>query len=390
MAGPVIALVVAAGAGSRAGAGAPKQFRPIAGTAVVAHAIDALEASGLVDEIHVVIGPGQQGALQEAIGTRELAGVITGGSARQESVRNGLEAVAARDPGVVLIHDAARPFLPSAVVARLLTALEESDGAAPVMPVVDTLAAVAGVLGDVVQRDGVARVQTPQAFRFPAILAAHRAWTGPDATDDAQVARAAGIDVAVVEGATVLEKLTFASDFERAEARLRTRMVSRTGLGFDVHGFAAGDAVWLGGVRIPHDRALAGHSDADVGLHAITDALLGTIAAGDIGDHFPPTDPQWRGVASSLFLDHARRLIVERGGIVDHVDLTLICEAPKIGVHREAIRISIARVLQLPVASISVKATTTERLGFTGRSEGIAAQAIATVRLPEGTRNEEW
>jgi 2-C-methyl-D-erythritol 4-phosphate cytidylyltransferase/2-C-methyl-D-erythritol 2,4-cyclodiphosphate synthase len=227
-------------------------------------------------------------------------------------------------------------------------------------------------------------VQTPQAFRFQAILNAHRSWRdAAEATDDAQVARAAGVEVKMVRGDPMLEKLTYTQDFERAEQRLQARMIVRTGLGFDVHAFAVGSELWLGGVRIPHDKGLSGHSDADVALHALTDALLGTIGEGDIGRHFPPSDPQWRGASSCLFLEHARSMIEARGGIIDHADITIICEAPNIGPHRDSIRQRIAALLRLPLGRISIKATTTERLGFTGRGEGIAAQAIATVRLPE-------
>jgi 2-C-methyl-D-erythritol 4-phosphate cytidylyltransferase/2-C-methyl-D-erythritol 2,4-cyclodiphosphate synthase len=286
--------------------------------------------------------------------------------------------------GIVLIHDAARPFLPAAVVDRLLKALEAEDGAVPVLPVVDSLAHSGLCLGEPVDRSSLVRVQTPQAFRFGPILEAHRSWTGSSAaTDDAQVARAAGLSVATVEGDQMLEKLTFAEDFDRAEQRLGGGLVSRTAMGFDVHAFAHGETLWLGGILIPHSKGLSGHSDADVALHALTDALLGTIGAGDIGQHFPPSDPQWRGAASSRFLEHAHALIEERGGRIDHVDLTIICEAPKIGPHREAIRERVAALLRLPPDRVSVKATTTERLGFAGRGEGIAAQALATVRLPE-------
>jgi len=228
------------------------------------------------------------------------------------------------------------------------------------------------------------RVQTPQAFRFESILEAHRAWQGEtDATDDAQVARAHGLNVATVEGDPALEKLTYSEDFERAEQRLGASLITRTGLGFDVHALAAGEELWLAGLLIPHSKGLKGHSDADVALHALTDALLGAAGAGDIGDHFPPSDPQWRGAASSRFLEHAAELVRRRGGRIDHVDLTIICEAPKIGPHKEAMRQRIVDLLRVSPARVSLKATTTERLGFTGRGEGIAAQAIATIRLPE-------
>ncbi|HEX8449428.1 MAG TPA: bifunctional 2-C-methyl-D-erythritol 4-phosphate cytidylyltransferase/2-C-methyl-D-erythritol 2,4-cyclodiphosphate synthase [Allosphingosinicella sp.] len=378
-----VALLVAAGSGSRAGAGLPKQYRRLGGRPLILHALDGLERAGIA-EVRVVIGRGQEALYREALGGRALPSPVIGGAERQDSVRNGLEAIAAEGgAGRVYIHDAARAFLPPAVVVRLRDALAEADGAVPVLPVVDTLARAGASLGEPVHRERLVRVQTPQAFRFEAILAAHRRWTGCLATDDAQVARAAGLRVAAVAGDERLEKLTHEEDFARAEARLAAAMTARTGLGFDVHAFAPGEALWLGGIRIPHERGLKGHSDADVLLHAVTDALLGAIGAGDIGDHFPPSDPQWRGAPSSLFVEHARALIEARGGRIDHVDATLICEAPRIGPHREAIRSCVAALLRLAPTRVSIKATTTERLGFTGRGEGMAAQAIATVRLPE-------
>ncbi len=376
------ALIVAAGNGARAELDGPKQYARIAGKAVIAHAIDALLP--LVDSVQVVIGAGQEAAFAEAIAGRPLPSPIIGGATRQGSVREGLARLEADPPAYVLIHDAARPFLRAGVVERLIEALASSDGAVPVIPVTDTLAHGGAALGDTIPRDGLVRVQTPQAFRFDAIRAAHQTWRGPDATDDAQVARAFGLSVATVAGDPALEKLTYPSDFVAAEARLSAGLGVRTGMGFDVHAFAPGDTVWLGGVPVPHGRTLAGHSDADVALHAITDAILGALAEGDIGDHFPPSDPQWRGARSAIFLEHARDLVLRRGGRIDHVDLTIICEAPKIGPHREAIRASVGAILRLPPGRVSIKATTTERLGFTGRSEGIAAQAIATIRIPEG------
>jgi 2-C-methyl-D-erythritol 4-phosphate cytidylyltransferase/2-C-methyl-D-erythritol 2,4-cyclodiphosphate synthase len=380
----IVALVVAAGSGSRAGEGLPKQYRKLIGKPLLLHALGHLRHP-MIDEVRVVIGPAQEALYEEALGGAALPSPITGGATRQESVRNGLEAIAAEGgAGAVLIHDAARPFLPGVVVDRLVDALAEADGAVPVLPVVDSLAKAEGELGEAVPRADLVRVQTPQAFRFDAILAAHRGWTGAaDATDDAQVARAHGIRVATVEGDPMLEKLTCAEDFTRAEQRLGAGLVTRTGFGFDVHALAAGEELWLGGLLIPHERGLKGHSDADVVLHALTDALLGAAAAGDIGDHFPPTDPRWRGAASSRFLEHARDHIHARGGRIDHADLTIICEAPRIGPHKQAMRQRIAELLGVRVDQISVKATTTERLGFTGRGEGIAAQAIATIRLPE-------
>ena len=382
--GKIAALVVAAGSGSRAGGEIPKQYRPVGGKPLLAHAIDHLRHDR-IDAIHILIGNGQDGLFHQAVGGDSLPSPIKGGATRQQSVRNGLEALAAEGAiGAVLIHDAARPFLPPEVIDRLIGALDSADGAVPVLPVVDSLAQGNGTLGAPVPRDGLIRVQTPQAFRFGAILEAHRRWNGPaDATDDAQVAREAGFQVATVAGSQSLEKLTYEEDFMRAEQRLSAALVSRTGLGFDVHRFAEGEELWLGGLSIPHGKGLSGHSDADVVLHALTDALLGAIGEGDIGDHFPPSDPQWRGAPSSRFVEHARALIERRGGRIDHVDMTVICEAPRIGPHRDAMRRSVAALLRLPLTRVSIKATTTERLGFTGRGEGIAAQAVATVRVPE-------
>lgn len=375
------ALIVAAGSGTRAGKDIPKQYLPIAGKAMLARAIDALADHPAIDEIRVVIGPGQEARYAEAIGDRKVAIPVIGGATRRESVAKGLAATQSEQ---VLIHDAARPFLPGAVIDRLLTALGTAPGAVPILPVTDTLVHVSDDLGAVVPRDGLARVQTPQAFHTDAIRLAHAAWdASQEATDDAQIARAAGLTVRTVEGSSALDKLTVPADFEAAERRLAASMVSRTALGFDVHGFSEGDGLWLGGIHIAHNRTLAGHSDADVALHALTDALLGTIGDGDIGSHFPPSDPQWRGAASHLFVERARDLITRRGGRIDHVDLTIICEEPKVGPHRAAIRARVAELLGLQEVKISIKATTTERLGFTGRGEGIAAQAAATVRLPE-------
>jgi len=373
----IAALVVAAGQGERAGGALPKQYRKVGGKTVLSHAVDALSAHPAIDQIQLVIGGGQEALCAEALGDRPLPRPISGGVSRRDSVLAGLAALQA---DIVLIHDAARPFLPGAVIDRLLAALDRADGAVPALAVADTLARGDGMIGEAVNRDGLFRIQTPQAFRHDAILAAHRAWNPDhDATDDAQVARAHGLSVALVEGDPALEKLTYPADFAEAERRM---LISRTGHGFDVHSFEPGDAVQLGGVTIAHDRALAGHSDADVALHAIVDALLGAIGAGDIGSHFPPGDPRWRGAASEIFASHARDLVVSVGGMIDHVDLTVICEAPKIGPHRDAMRARIADLLGIGVSQVSVKATTTEGLGFTGRREGIAAQAVATVRAP--------
>jgi 2-C-methyl-D-erythritol 4-phosphate cytidylyltransferase/2-C-methyl-D-erythritol 2,4-cyclodiphosphate synthase len=381
--GRTVALLVAAGSGTRAGGERPKQYARLAGRPVLAHALDHLVHPAM-DEIQVVIGAGQNELYAEAVEGRPLPSPITGGPSRRESVRAGLEALAGRGIERVLIHDAARPFLPSSVIDALLASLDDHAAVVPVLPVVDTLATVGQGLGDPVARDTLVRVQTPQAFLFEDILGAHRNWPdGRDATDDAQVARAAGLSVATVPGHNDLEKITLPEDFARAEQRQSAQLISRTGMGFDVHAFADGEELWLAGLLIPHTRGLSGHSDADVVLHALTDAILGAIGDGDIGQHFPPSDPQWRGAASAQFVEHALSLVAGRGGRVDHADMTIICEAPKIGPHREAMRARVAALLRLPLSRISIKATTTERLGFTGRGEGIAAQAIVTVRLPE-------
>ncbi len=372
------ALIVAAGQGTRAGG--PKQFRTLGGRPMLAWSHAVLSAHPAIDHVLVAITAGQEAELAAALG--EVPFVI-GGATRRESVRAGLVQLAAEGVERVLVHDAARPFVPVAVVDALVAALDGDAGATPAIAVADTLARGIEVLGDTVPRDGLVRIQTPQAFRLADLIAAHDAWPADaEATDDAQMLRAAGHTVALVEGSPMLDKITYPADFASAEARLAGALVSRSATGFDVHRLEAGEELWLGGVLIPHDKGLSGHSDADVALHAITDALLGTIGAGDIGLHFPPSDPQWKGARSDQFLAHAAGLVRAAGGIVDFVDLTLMCEAPKIGPHREAMRARIAEILQLPVGHVSVKATTTERLGFTGRGEGIAAQACATIRIP--------
>ena len=381
----VAAIIVAAGKGVRAGGTVPKQFAPLCGKSMLLHGVDALSSHPAVTEITVVIGAGQEDQARQAPGgCVNFVNFVSGGAERRDSVRAGLESLAGKGVTRVLIHDAARPFLPATVIDALLAALDHAPGAVPALPVADTLAHGDATLGGNVPRAGLNRIQTPQAFHFDAILAAHRAWpVNEEATDDAQMLRRMGQDVVLVPGDPMLEKITHPADFAAAEARHAATLISRGATGFDVHCFEAGQELWLGGVLIPHDKGLSGHSDADVALHAITDALLGTIGAGDIGTHFPPSDSKWRGAASAQFLEHAASLVREQGGIIDFVDLTLICEAPRIGPHREAIRASIAAILALPVSRVSLKATTTERLGFTGRGEGMAAQAIATVRLPE-------
>lgn len=378
----IAAIIVAAGKGIRAGGTVPKQFAPLCGKPMLSHSVTALTSHPMITQTIIVIGQGQHDhahALQ-----LENVSFVEGGTERRDSVRAGLEALEGQGVTRVLIHDAARPFIPASVIDALLAALDHAPGAVPALPVADTLAKGTETLGNNVPRAGLNRIQTPQAFDFDAILAAHRAWpAGEEATDDAQMLRRAGHDVALVPGDAMLEKITHPADFAAAEARHAASRISRSAMGYDVHRLAAGEELWLGGVLIPHDKGLAGHSDADVALHAITDALLGTIGAGDIGMHFPPSDLQWRGASSDRFLDHAASLVRAEGGIIDFIDLTLICEAPKIGPHRDTIRSRIAQILDLPVGKVSLKATTTERLGFTGRGEGIAAQAIATIRIPE-------
>ena len=374
----VTALIVAAGSGSRMGGEVPKQYRRLGGKAVLAHAVDALAGHPRVNKVRVVIGDGQQALAEDALAGREVGPPIIGGAERADSVRAGLAAIAGE---VVLVHDAARPFCPPAVIDRLLAALAGQPGAVPVLPVADTLAKGDKLLGEPVERSALVRVQTPQAFRLEPLVEAYRRWAGPSPTDESTVARAAGLNVALVEGDPALDKLTGEVDWERAEQWLAARLIPRTGMGFDVHAFASDGPVMLGGVAIPHDRGLAGHSDADVVLHAITDALLGAAGLGDIGEHFPPSDPRWKGASSDTFLLHAAQLIGAAGGIIDHVDCTVICEEPKVGPHRAAMRAAIARLLGLAEGSVSITATTTERLGFTGRREGSAAQAVASIRL---------
>jgi 2-C-methyl-D-erythritol 4-phosphate cytidylyltransferase/2-C-methyl-D-erythritol 2,4-cyclodiphosphate synthase len=377
------ALIVAAGAGIRAGGGVPKQYRPVAGQPLLRHAVTRLITHPAISGVTVVINPESRAQYDEAVAGLLLGEPVAGGATRQDSVRAGLEALSNDPPEIVLVHDAARAFVPETMLDALLVAFQDpaTDGACPALPQVDSLRRGAdGHFSGSVDRAGLWRVQTPQAFRFQAILAAHRA-AGPGATDEVAIALDAGLKVAITPGDERAFKVTEPDDFAKAENM--TVYSSRAASGFDVHRFGPGDHVWLCGVRVPHDAGLIGHSDADAGLHALTDALLGAIAAGDIGDHFPPSDERWRGAASDQFLAHAATLVRERGGLIDHVDVTLICERPKVGPHREAMRARIADILGLGVDRVSVKATTTERLGFTGRQEGIAAQAMASVRLPE-------
>jgi 2-C-methyl-D-erythritol 4-phosphate cytidylyltransferase/2-C-methyl-D-erythritol 2,4-cyclodiphosphate synthase len=377
----VSALIVAAGKGERLGGGIPKQFRKRGGKTVLRWAVDPFLRHPAIRDVRVVVAPGQEDAASEALTGAEIGSLIPGGPERSDSVQAGLSGL---DTDAVLIHDAARPFCPAAVIDRLIASLEFFEGAAPVLPVGDTLARINDRLGEPVDRSGLGRVQTPQAFRLDALRSSYERWNGQSPTDETTVVRAAGYSVAAVEGDPALDKLTTPADFHKAEQWLAGRMVSRTGMGFDVHAFAGDGPIMLGGVEVPHGRGLAGHSDADVVLHSITDALLGAAALGDIGQHFPPSDPQWKGAASDIFLAHAAELVRAQGGMIDHVDCTVIAEAPKVGPYRDGMRSRIAATLNLSEAQVSIKATTTEGLGFAGRREGIAAQAIVTIRCFAG------
>jgi 2-C-methyl-D-erythritol 4-phosphate cytidylyltransferase/2-C-methyl-D-erythritol 2,4-cyclodiphosphate synthase len=374
----VTALIVAAGTGERLGGGVPKQYLPIAGKPVLRWAVEALIRHPAVQSVCIVIGQGQEELATAAMSGLDAGELVAGGAERADSVRAGLAAIAGH---AVLVHDAARPFCPPDVVDRLLAPLEFFEGSAPVLAVGDTLARVTDQLEAPVDRAGLARVQTPQAFRLDALRAAYDRWDGASPTDETTVVRAAGMRVAAVEGDPALEKITTAADFRRAEQWLAGKLTPRTGMGFDVHAFAGDGPVMLGGIAVPHSRGLAGHSDADVVLHAITDALLGAAGLGDIGEHFPPGDPMWKGVSSDRFLSHAVALLRSQGAILDHVDCTIIAEEPKVGPFRAAMRTRIAEIAGLGPDQVSIKATTTEGLGFTGRREGIAAQAVASIRM---------
>lgn len=374
----VTALIVAAGRGERLGGGLPKQYRMLGGRPVLRRAVDALVSHPAIAAVRVVIGPGQNELAKAALGDMDVGRLIEGGAERADSVRAGLAHI---ESDAVLVHDAARPFCPPQVVHRLLAPLEFFDGAAPVLAVGDTLARASDRIEERVDRSGVVRVQTPQAFRLQALRRAYESWSGAAPTDETSVARAAGLAVAAVAGDPALEKITTALDFERAEEWLLSRLTPRTGMGFDVHAFAGPGPIMLGGIEVPSERGLCGHSDADVVLHAITDALLGAAGLGDIGQHFPPSDQRWKDASSGRFLEHSAALIRDRGGVIDHVDCTIICETPRIGPHREQMRARIAEVLRIRPSHVSIKATTTEGLGFTGRGEGIAAQAVANIRL---------
>lgn len=371
----IVALIVAAGSGSRVGGDIPKQFRVVNGRPMLAHSYATLSKHGDIGTVFVAIGDGQEDLAKDALNGLPAPVLVQGGLTRRESVHHGLEEIA-RQGGAdfVLIHDAARPFLPDSVIDDLIRALDTSAGAVPALPVVDSLSRGDDMLSETVDRSQLWRVQTPQAFHFGAILDAHRSWTGEEPTDDARMLMAKNGKVRIVPGSERLSKFTFSTDF----AGIDMPPTIRSGTGFDVHRLVAGEELWLCGIRIAHDKGLSGHSDADVAMHALTDAILGALALGDIGDHFPPSDPQWKGASSDRFLKHAMTLAKNEGYVLANADVTIICEAPKIGPHRQAMRIRLSEIMDTDLSRISVKATTTELLGFTGRGEGIAAQAIVT------------
>lgn len=379
----IVALVVAAGRGRRLGGDIPKQYLDLAGRPVLRHTLAALATNPQIAAVRTVIHPDDRDLYAGAAHGLAILDPVSGGDTRQDSVRLGLESLVRLTPDMVLIHDAARPFVDAGIIGRVVAALGAQPGAIPAIPVADTLKrAIGGVVGATIDRTELWRAQTPQGFRFADIMAAHRALAGEDATDDAALAERAGLGVALVLGAEDNFKITTTTDLERARRFFDGPGDFRTGSGYDVHRFAPGTGVWLGGIELPHEAGLEGHSDADVALHALTDAVLGAISAGDIGHHFPPSDIRWKGAASHHFLAHAGSLVAALGGRIVHVDVTIVCERPKIGPHRAAMQGRIAEIMGLRQDRVSVKATTTEGLGFTGRHEGIAAQATATVWLP--------
>jgi 2-C-methyl-D-erythritol 4-phosphate cytidylyltransferase/2-C-methyl-D-erythritol 2,4-cyclodiphosphate synthase len=378
-----VSLVVASGRGERFGGALPKQYQQLAGRPVLRHCLETFARHPRVDAVRVVIHPADRALYDEAAQGLDLLEPAHGGASRQDSVRQGLESLATRPPEQVLIHDGVRALVDAALIDRVLDGLAGHAAVLPALPVTDTLKRVdQGIITGTVDRTGLQRAQTPQGFRYPDILQAHRSFAGQAMTDDCALAEAAGLEVAVVGGAETNLKITEPDDLARALRLLTGGLRPRTGMGFDVHRLGPGDGMVLMGVPLPGPWRLIGHSDADVGLHAITDALLGALGAGDIGSHFPPSEERWAGADSAVFLRHARDLVTAAGGLIEHVDATLICEQPKIGPHRPAMVARVAELLALAPARVSVKATTSERLGFTGRGEGIAAQAVATVCLP--------
>ena len=384
----VAAVVVAAGQGLRAGGEIPKQFRRIAGETLLERALSVFAEASDVTFVQPVIRPNDVDLVRRLTRGMNVLEPVAGGATRQASVRAGLEALVSCTPDIVLVHDAARPFASASLITRAIEAAEKTGAAIPALPVTDTVKRIdnAGTIEATLDRNSIRLVQTPQAFAFPVLFDAHRralAQGRDDFTDDAALAEWAGIKVSVFAGEPGNIKFTTPEDFARAEAIQSAGLGDvRTGSGLDVHAFGPGDHVTLGGIRIPHVQALTGHSDADVALHALTDAILGALADGDIGAHFPPSDPQWRGASSDRFLTFAVERVRARGGRIAHLDLTIVCEAPRIGEHRDRMRANIANLAGIGIARVGVKATTSEKLGFTGRGEGIAAYATATIRLP--------
>jgi 2-C-methyl-D-erythritol 4-phosphate cytidylyltransferase/2-C-methyl-D-erythritol 2,4-cyclodiphosphate synthase len=384
----VAAVVVAAGRGLRAGGSLPKQYRELAGEPVIRSSLSLFAWHGQIGAVQAVIHPDDRGSYEAAAKGLRLLAPVAGGATRQASVRAGLEALRDRAPDIVLVHDAARPFCSAELVSRAIVACGETGAAIPALEVTDTIKRVdtSGRVDGTIDRTSLRAVQTPQAFAFPALLEAHQraAKEGrEDFTDDAALAEWAGLKVATFAGESGNVKLTTEEDFGKAEARRIASLADlRLGNGYDVHAFCDGDHVWLGGVKIPHTRGLTGHSDADVALHAVVDAILGAIADGDIGKHFSPNDPRWRGASSDQFLKFAVERVTKRGGRIANLDITIVCEEPRIGPHRDAMRKRIAEIAEMSIERVAVKATTSEQLGFTGRKEGIVAMATATVRLP--------
>ncbi|WP_135077729.1 bifunctional 2-C-methyl-D-erythritol 4-phosphate cytidylyltransferase/2-C-methyl-D-erythritol 2,4-cyclodiphosphate synthase [Terasakiella sp. SH-1] len=378
----IYAIIVAGGRGSRFGSELPKQYCELAGKPVLFHTVQAFLSHPRISGVRVIIHPDDYGLYDSAVEGLELLAPVHGGATRQDSVRQGLESLAELEPDLVLIHDAARPFVKADVIDRVIDKVKEGQGVIPALPVSDTLKKEKqGLCVGTVDRSNLWRAQTPQGFLFPDIYGAHQSQKGCELTDDAAVMEAVGKQITFVLGHEDNLKITTPDDMGRAQRMMKMDLEFRNGTGFDVHRFAEGDFVTLCGVEVPHTHGLSGHSDADVALHALTDAILGAIAQGDIGSHFPPSDMQWKGVSSDRFLKKACDLVAEKKGTICHLDLTIICERPKIGPHRDAMRQKIAEIAGISIDRVSVKGTTTEKLGFTGRSEGIAAQASATVKL---------
>jgi 2-C-methyl-D-erythritol 4-phosphate cytidylyltransferase/2-C-methyl-D-erythritol 2,4-cyclodiphosphate synthase len=387
--GMVAAVVVAAGRGQRAGGDVPKQYRKIAGTPVVRPTLSAFSSHPHIDLVQPVIHPDDEDLFRAASrGLKNLLEPVAGGATRQSSVHAGLQALQGRAPEIVLIHDAARPFLSSALISRAIEAARTCSAATPGVAVSDTVKKIDqdAMVIETLDRSQLRMVQTPQAFAFALIADAHQraaAAGREDFTDDAALAEWAGHRVLMFEGEAGNVKLTTNEDFARAELLSAAALADvRIGNGFDVHAFVDGDHVMLGGIRIPHRQGVTGHSDADVALHALVDAILGALAEGDIGQHFPPSDPQWRGASSDRFLAFACERVRARGGVIGNLDVTIVCEAPRVSPHRDAMRARIAEIAEISPDRVAVKATTSEKLGFTGRGEGIVAMATATVRLP--------